>query len=497
MNPFGAVLGNDQPNPLEFGERLRQQRLQEQRYNQQQAQSDQRYNQGLLSDFAGELNKHAYSGTPLDPVFQQNTTSILKTAAEKIKKGDYTGATMDVANGAGELSAYAMKAKAISDRTSEAAKAFAKDPSVNWTKLRDLSLVAAFHNPDGSLKDPTHLMEDDDYVGQTLEKAPEQVTNGLGSLQNSIEKGKYLPYKADLSRNIGGMDRDLTYEGKYDPLYNELVDEKGAPVDAASGKATGVRVRGEDLTLNGNKVKGVSDDVRNYFYGDPGTKAAVRAEAKRLMQHLPSDTRQEDVERYILHKELSNSANSYINKTKDKVSDAALQRQAASLQHAETMAAIHAANKTNNGSGGSSAPASAINDTFGRIAEKAVNERLKQGTYLQANILPSDEQAAVLETVKKVTGLSNIGNKNIYLDADKQGNVGVYWADDVTDKNGNLLTKKDQLITPLTEALNLKTQPSVKEKRTVVQRILGTGKKQDQPSSPASTTFKNVPKGGF
>lgn len=331
ISPFGAVLPNQQQNPLDFY--LQQKQVQEQRdFQQRQLKLQQeRFADQQIADMMDKMDfKHLATGTVYDPIIQNNLTSLAKQATDTIKGGDVLGARMKVMNGINDLRVFAEKIKGIRAKTEEGAKAFEKDQSIDSARLARLALGKALFQYDAKgntvgLKDPYDLDDTADYISEIIDNTPEEVTKGLGSFYRQIEKGKYIPYKGETVRDINGTKRVQAYEGRYDPQYNELVNSKGEPVD--DNTATGIRVKSIPLSIAGQTLSGVPDEVRDYFFQDRGTKAAIRAEARRMLRVLPPDTKQEDVERFILHRELSNSANSYINKTKDTVDTSQLESQ--------------------------------------------------------------------------------------------------------------------------------------------------------------------------
>jgi hypothetical protein len=127
-----------------------------------------------------------------------------------------------------------------------------------------------------------------------------------------------------------------------------------------------------------------------------------------------------------------------------------------------------------------------INNVFDRIKSKVDNGDIHYKPtneyYGRFNALAQDEQSAVMDAVRK-TGSKEDGN-NLFLK--NNGNtIEVY---KMTD--GSAIANPETLVTTLSKTgTNLKTQPSVKEKREVI--------KQGNQSNTQHPTLKNIPKGGF
>lgn len=459
-----GILPNQQQNPLDTWRDLQRQQMEQQRYQQQMQMQQEHYNNGLLSDLANRLDfKDFATGTVFDPVFQHNLDAGLQGIAETLKKGgSYTDALMQAMRTAGEVGNYSNLIKKKRAEIDAAAKLYDKDLSIDGEALRKHALTRYLFNPDHTMKDTSQLADDNDYVSSLIENNPELVTKGLGSLYDQVEKGKYVPYKGEITRDEGGIKRLQAYEGKYDPLYNELVNAKGMPV--TDNTATGVRVKSAPITIGGQKIEGVDDDVLNHFYQNPGTRAAIRAEARSMKAKgvLPPDANLADVEKVILHRELKNSANSFINKTKDDY-DAS---QLVGMENARALKYLGASLRESKKE--TQPDEVTINDVFSTI-KSSVDNKDPQYKGVALTTIPNDAQKAILEEARKVTGINGIGNKHIYLAKDKNGDYGIYFNDDQKDNSGNELWKRNQLITTVTQkGINLKAQPSVKEKRAVL-----------------------------
>lgn len=133
------------------------------------------------------------------------------------------------------------------------------------------------------------------------------------------------------------------------------------------------------------------------------------------------------------------------------------------------------------GRGGTDQPT--INDVYSIIDNAATQSKVgftgKGTPYLQVNLLPSDAQQVVIDYAKKVTGNNGLGNDDIKIIKDDNGKIGIFHA------KGKLENQLIGYVTPTN--VNIKTQPSVQEKRRVVE--LG--------NKPATSKPKKDPLGLF
>lgn len=126
----------------------------------------------------------------------------------------------------------------------------------------------------------------------------------------------------------------------------------------------------------------------------------------------------------------------------------------------------------NQGGGGSQEN---VYDIYKVIDDQATVSKTAGKPYLQVNLLPVDAQQVVIDFARKLTGNNELSQKNIKIIKSDTGDIGVYRA-----SNNQLIGYLPRVGT------NLKAQPGVKEKRTVIQ----TGE-------PAKTKPKKDPLGIF
>lgn len=122
---------------------------------------------------------------------------------------------------------------------------------------------------------------------------------------------------------------------------------------------------------------------------------------------------------------------------------------------------------TGKGSGGSESP---INDLYKTIHDKVAEDHGK-GFYTRTNSLPVDAQNSIIDFARKATGDNEIGNGDLIINMDNQGNIQIWRQrkDEVTEKP--LPLGKKDFIGFLPEAgTNLKVQPNTKAKQEVVEK---------------------------
>lgn len=121
-------------------------------------------------------------------------------------------------------------------------------------------------------------------------------------------------------------------------------------------------------------------------------------------------------------------------------------------------------------SGGSGDGSANVNDIYGRIKDKVYNNA-DSGYITRFNSLDGDEQSVVLDFANKgKTEASKLDGSNVFLRKNSNGNVEVYKISD----NGELLAEPQYLVTTLPKVgTNLKVQPSVREKREVINNSKG------------------------
>jgi len=119
------------------------------------------------------------------------------------------------------------------------------------------------------------------------------------------------------------------------------------------------------------------------------------------------------------------------------------------------------------GSGGANG-GSNINDVYGKI-EKQVNDNFDKKFVTRINSLDSDAQSIIVDFAKKVTGDNDINYADMVLSKNSDGSIGLYNAEK-NEKGLFKLTPKQLIATLPRVGTNLKVQPSVQEKRKVIEQ---------------------------
>lgn len=426
---------------------------------------------GMAKYLADSLDFNTYAtGTEYDPVFRSTANDILSKGAEMIKKGSsYPELISYIGSAAKQLGDYSQKAKLLDQQMKAQAQEYAKNKSINANALYKQMKLAAFHDGNGGMKNIADIDPNQDYGAYVIDKYPDLVLDGsgTGSLDDILKNQKYMDYEKQSNITKNGIQRIVGYKGKYSP-FHELIDDKGNVVDG-NGFATGVRVRGEKVKIGDKEFTAVPENVYNTFTSDAGAKAYLNAQAKRLKANYP-DAKEDDLKRVVLHDYLSQSGTGYINNVKNEIDPS----QAESRRHQETMAAIHASNKSN------SQQPTPINDVVGRI--KQMYESNPNRNWLGVNALGADDQAILMNYVNSVSKKAGEGGT---LVPNTQGDVAIVRTTDggfaiAEAENGQV--KKDasgkaKVIMPLSGYMQ-KAQAGTKAKQAVVSKT-NQGKPKD------------------
>jgi hypothetical protein len=413
------------------------------------------------------------TGTAYDPQIIKGFNDLLQEGMELVNQGaDNNTLLMALGQKAGKLSQYSQTAKVVSDRIAKQLQAV---PSSGYdkSKLEAEARRTAFYNEDGSLKDLAEVDPEKDWLTEAVKLYPERVTTDA-SIDEFVNKSQKIVNTEDVTTYTptGGMSRskkkitsypwqvpDIGERGelqgmvpKYDvaleggqPLIHEFVDEKGSKTKAP------VRLLAMDqfksiLANNSGIADWVRGQVKEHIseYGDGNIKL-----------DSPQAT---NVARAILYDELKRRGGFGME-------DIEIQNKP-SAQEIRINYGYSPYSSRGGGSGGSGE--SSINDMMGRISNKV--QQAAPGKGFPINQLDSDEQTAVIDIAKKLSGEPELSNGDFYLKVD--GNkIGIY----LTDKEQKAMGRSTPFLGNLSEiGVNVKVQPSVKEKREVIK---GAGSK--------------------
>ncbi len=328
---YGAILPNNQQNPLDTFIQLKQYKDQEQRYQDQLARQQREYQDNLMTQAMGQLDfKRFATGTPLDPVIQASLNASLKSISQKIKDNqDVTSASIyyDASNAVNDISSYAMKAKNIRGGIEEGYKQFLKDASIDANKLHQTAITNAFMKYDPNshsfiVKDPSEIDDSVDWISETLKSNPEKVVKGSGALNMLLKGADKKNYEKGGLVNRGGVRRNVVYKGEYFP-YNKIeIGKDGFPVfDPQTGQAK-IGIRSENF--NGTPMS--TDEDLQYFTSTPGANVYLSSLVKQFGVD-PNSEEGATLKKILLYEYLSKNNQGYINNVKFDIDDSQLQSQ--------------------------------------------------------------------------------------------------------------------------------------------------------------------------
>lgn len=241
--------------------------------------------------------KEHLSGSPYDPQVTKGYMDLLNEGAELIKNNK--GLTTDMLLTAlspkvNRLSQYASTAKAVSQQIKERIPQIPDNSGYDKFALAEQAKKDAFFNPDGSLKDISTIDTNTDWIGDTVQKHPELVTNNKG-IDEWLKGQTRMANSTDVTtyNQRGGRQRSKVKTTAYDwavPDTDEagvnnrkFVPEYDHAVDG------GNNIIHEFTNNDGTKVKApvrsVTDKIFNNVLGNsPGTADWLRGEVNKALQ---------------------------------------------------------------------------------------------------------------------------------------------------------------------------------------------------------------------
>lgn len=220
-------------------------RLQQQQEGRQAATS--KYLENTLS------NKNYLTGTDYDPVITSKLEGVMTQAQQLASKGANLGdINMAIGPQLQELNQYHAKAKLINDSINNGLTKLTPYTGYNKDALMVEARKAAFHNPDGSLKDISSVDPSLDYLGLAAKNNPEAVTTGKG-LDDFVDKAPMSESDKSVTTSYAGRSKVVNYTSKH-PFWEGLnTDAQGKVATDAQGNPTGIGVIGAPITGDDGK----------------------------------------------------------------------------------------------------------------------------------------------------------------------------------------------------------------------------------------------------
>jgi hypothetical protein len=438
------------------------------REKQAQGKADAHRNSLMSSLMSFADPKDFFTGTPHDPVVTQGINAVLQKGAKLIT--DNQGLTADMlytalAPDVNKLSVASQNLKQLEMQRKQAEEPLKQHKGIDMEKFNTAYKQNAFYNPDGTLKDLSAIDPNHNYADDTLRNSDVYNNTGfdefakgakmnteIGKVKTTDARGGVKSFNTELSSPnflISEKDKGGNHTG-FVPKY-EVATENGQPQMHTFTNADGTTTEAPVRLLD----KQVFNDL------PPDAKAYTLQEARKFAKehNLPVSSPQvENFARAMAYDELSPASKKW---GTVKVIEETKQPQIKVIN--------------NNGSKG--AAGVDINDIYKGIEEATAipengiykkDTRERVGTRF--NKLNTDAQKVVVDFVNNGRSeLDRIKPEDIYINNDN-GEIKVY----KRDENGQTIPSEATLLGTLPYVgTNVKVNPSVKERQTILQKAKG------------------------
>lgn len=440
-----------------------------------------------LSDFSDP--KDHLSGMPTDPEVVKRFGDIQTKGLEYLRSNpgaDQNSLLLHLNKDVNELSTYATKAKVIAKKTEEGLKAINENSGYDKKTLQQRAMKNAWYNPDGSVKGVQDVNPDADYISETINIYPEEVTNNSGvdnwlKSQKMVENG----HSGKFTNSKGGYEQKSMVTNGYTFAVPEtdgagVSNAKMVPeYDVARDGQTPItheftNTKGEKATAEVRMVK--PQLYTSILANSPGTKDWLRGQVNMAIK--TGDYKDAEGEPIKLNSPQADMLGKVI------LYDELKARGMGGMKERESVKATPAPRisvTVNNGKKGEDIK---VYDLYGKIADYAKAQKERGKTYTQLNLLPFDQQIAALTFVNSTASTdenTKFTQKDIFLDYNSAGEVEIYKNSPGQLKNGDTYLG----ILPET-ATNTKVQPTAKGKYKVTAKgdnpatLKPSGKKSPQ-----------------
>jgi hypothetical protein len=428
--------------------------------------------------------KEHLSGSPYDPQVVGGFSSLLQEGMALVNDGaDANMIMMALAPKVGKLSQYAQKAKLLTKQKEQALGIIKDNPAIDKNKFIESFNNEAYYTigEDGQrkMKDISEIDVDADYGTKAIENGDVFTSAGFDEFYKSQVKDNSVTESTSITRYkpTGGMSKDkvkITKAGYFVPDEEEVVGSDGTKTKVNKGFVPEYEIANDEGNVIFNKVTDPDDKEKDepvrvlservFKTLKPEQLGYLRQEVRKLLGEyekitgikVPLGSPQATMlARAIAYEELNQPT-----------------RRGWKIENEDIIGRPSAPEVRNyitgsyypprsSGSGSGSAEQS-VNDVYSVIKEMSKDSASKGAPHQQVNLLPADAQNVVIDFARKMTGENDLGQQDIKIIYDKDGNVGVYWAKG--SKNG-------RLISFLTEqSVNIKVQPGIGERRAVINK---------------------------
>lgn len=420
--------------------------------------------------------KQHLTGTNYDPQIISGFNTLLQEGAELARQGaDINTMMMALGPKVDNLSQYSSTAKLINQRLKDQLSKIKPNSGYDIPKLEEVSRKMAFYNQDGTFKDIETVDPNVDYVSEAVKFYPDQVTTDAG-FDEFVKNSQKFSNTKDITQydRAGGMNRKRVKITAPNWLTPD-VDEKGVTVGMVprfqialeDGKPLEHTFEGEGGKVTKAPVRLLDErEFKSLLSNNPGTADFIRGQVKKANPDIDLNSPQANMlARAIAYDELKR-------RMPGSIEDVEVNDKPSAAQIRVNLGLGSGSKGSGSGSGGEIN----INDVYGTIDELVTQKKNEGKPYLQVNLLPADAQAVIVDFANKVTK-EDLTQADLKIKKSDDGKVGIFRADD------------GQLISFLSKTgTNLKVQPSVKEKRKVLEE--DKKEKTEQPKPKPSSGIK-------
>lgn len=382
--------------------------------------------------------KDNLTGTAYDPEIVKGFDELMQQGIKLATEGaDQNMMMMALAPGVAKLNQYSTSAKLVNQRVKEQLANIPANAGYDKQKLEELAKRVAFYGEDGKLKDISTLDPQTDWLSEVIKRHPDQVTTDAAIDEFVKSSPKYTNTKKVKRINSkGGYELKnakvtapswavVDDEGNIVPRFDIALEDGQPQTYDFNGKVAPIRLMNEK-------------DFDSLMSSNPGIADWVRGQLMRTGQGTNLATPQaKNAARAIMYDELK-------------------RRGGGGIEDIEETKANPAPRITINNSSGSSKGDLTINDVYGSIDEKT-NDPRRPHKSVPINELSEEEGAIVLKIARDREG-NDITQADIFVRKDSDNVIRIYGVD-------------GRVVAPLSRTgTNIKTQPSVKEKREVIKQ---------------------------
>lgn len=417
-----------------------------------------------------DFNKFA-TGTAADPVINDGLNGMFMKYADRIKqnKGEsMSNILFDMQQDVNKLKGYSTNVKALREQIDGNVNKYAqgaKDIDANVLKRDALSSALFKIDPSTgqpTLKDPTEIDLQQDYVGEIIKNRPEDVFGkSLFWMNDRVKAMEEVKQTGKTGVDNNGVKRTMKWSANLKPFEEIVTDPK-------TGSVTGVRMKTKTEKINGKDVTTLAPEVYQAMFG--GTedefriRAIMRRQAKENGVYVDPNTPEGEVMKRAVAYDLLKAFRPQGDFTleRDENEDVWKSKQNAGIT----------INVKGDGSGSKTTGTDYV-DAYNEIDE-LTKVAFAKGKATRANALTTKSYEAVIKIARERTGVNDLSAADIKLVRKENGDIYIYPAYDIVrgqtnDNPGIIQWKNNVPIAKLDKVgTDLKVNTRAPEQRTII-----------------------------